>query len=247
METLKKGYLILLLVLILALGYAVFYFYDLDDYLPSISGIVSLGWVVQAVEAGGYIGLIVLMTMESASLPVPSEVILPLEGYLVYQGRTDFWLAFVASLAGSIIGSAVDYALGLKLGKSVTKLPLINERSLKTATDWFQRRGPIVVLLARFVIGLRALISIPAGMFAMSKKKFLAYTLAGSAIWNASLIYAGLTLGSRWEIVSAWVNKYLIPISIVVIAAIILYVGVKLFKRRSHAFHQNPISATGQP
>ncbi|WP_449461711.1 hypothetical protein PQ610_04855 [Tardisphaera miroshnichenkoae] len=135
METSKKAYLILVLVTVLALGYALFYFYDLDDYLPSISGVTSFGWVVQAVEAGGYFGLIILMAMESASLPVPSEVILPLEGYLVYQGRADFWLALVASLAGSIIGSAVDYALGLKLGKSVTKIPIISEGSLKTATN----------------------------------------------------------------------------------------------------------------
>ncbi len=103
------------------------------------------------------------------------------------------------------------------------------------------------MLLARFVIGLRAVISIPAGMFAMGKKKFLAYTLAGSAIWNVSLIYAGLALGSRWEIVSAWISRYLIPISVVVIVAILLYVGVNALKQRWHALRQKPISATGQP
>ncbi|WP_449461710.1 VTT domain-containing protein [Tardisphaera miroshnichenkoae] len=101
--------------------------------------------------------------------------------------------------------------------------------------------------MARFVIGLRAIISIPAGMFGMNKKKFFAYTLIGSAIWNASLIYAGLALGPGWEIVSAWANRYLIPISIVVIAAILLYVSVKTLKRRSHLLFQNRISATGQP
>ncbi len=239
METSKKAYLVLIVVAVLALGYSVFYFYDLDDYLPSISGITGFGWVVQGVEAGGYAGLIILMAMESASLPVPSEIILPLEGYLVYQGKADFWLVLAASLVGSIIGSIVDYALGLTLGKSVTKLPLISESSVKTATDWFQRRGSITVLLARFVIGLRAIISIPAGMFAMSKKKFLAYTLVGSAVWNASLIYAGLVLGPNWEIISAWVNRYLIPVSIAVIIAIFSYATVKVLRRRSYAFSQN--------
>ncbi|MGC8601050.1 MAG: DedA family protein [Thermoprotei archaeon] len=230
MNNVKKASLILMFFMLLALAYAIFYFYDLDDYLPPISGIASqsFSWLTQAVGAWSYAGLIFLMTLESASLPVPSEVILPLAGYLVYQGKMNFYLAFLASLIGSMAGSMIDYELGLRLGKSVTKLPLIKEEHLRVATNWFQRRGNLTVLLARFVIGLRAAISIPAGIFAMDRGSFIFYTLAGSAIWNYCLIYAGFILGSNWELISMWINAYMVPFSIVLIALITFYIGIKL-------------------
>lgn len=148
----------------------------------------------------GYLSLFVLMTAESASAPIPSEVILPIAGVLVYDGTLgSLPLAFAVSTAGALAGALIDYYLALVLGRPfVTRLLRIfrlDAADLQKAEGWFERSGQWTVFAARFVPLLRALISLPAGLFRMKLRTFLVMTLVGCAVWNAMLIYAGYAAG----------------------------------------------------
>lgn len=163
--------------------------------------------VIDLALAAGYVGIFALMLLEAAALPIPSEIILPLAGYLVSQGKMEFWLVVLYSTVAALIGSFVDYALGWKLGDSFlvgrSRLPYVDVVILRKAEAWFEKYGPTAVAFFRLVPGARVLISFPAGVYRMSRLKFAAYTLAGCLPWNITLIYLGWWLGSSWETVVA--------------------------------------------
>ena len=180
-------------------------------------------WVTSVVQPGGYLGGAGLTLLETLSPPIPSELILPLAGFLVSQGRFAFPWVVAAATAGSLVGALVLYGLGRWLGDErlrhwLEKAPLFSQRDLDRAHDWFERHGAEAVLLGRFVPGLRSLISIPAGLEAMPLWKFVVYTVLGSGIWNAALIGLGWAFGSQWHRVS----EYAEIVSYVVLGAIAL-------------------------
>jgi len=151
----------------------------------------------------GYPGLFVLMLLESASLPVPSEVILPLAGYLVFIGKMGFIQAVIVASAGGLVGAYIDYYAARLLGRPllvrVLKYIHISEPSLVRAENWFNRGGLVTVLLARFVPLIRTLISFPAGLLKMSSRAFGAMTLIGTLGWSTLLVYAGYRAGGLWR------------------------------------------------
>lgn len=156
-------------------------------------------FVLSTMSQAGYAGVFALIALESATLPVPSEVVLPFAGYLVYLGRFNFWLVVVAATAGSLIGTLIDFEIGYRLGRPAVlrfgRYIRINEGHLLASESWFERRGPVVVLLARFVPLVRTLVAFPAGVGKMSLTKFLLYSLVGIFAWNILLIYVGLYFG----------------------------------------------------
>src|SRR5438046_5137657 len=130
-----------------------------------------------------YPGILVLWVMESATLPVPSEIVLRLGGYRVYQRRLEFWSVVAVATLGSLIGTMVDYGIGYYLGRPAVlrygRIVRFSHERLETTERWFSRHGTSVVLLARFVPLLRTLIAFPAGIVRMEPKKFLAFSAVG--------------------------------------------------------------------
>ncbi len=160
-------------------------------------------YAIEVASSAGYPGVFVLMLLEAAAFPIPSEIILPLAGYLVSQGNLEFWPVIFYSTVAAIIGSFTDYFVGWRLGTSLvsgrSKLPYVDPARLQRAHVWFERYGPWAVMFFRLVPAARVLISFPAGAYKMGRSKFALYTLAGCLPWNITLVYLGWWLGSSWE------------------------------------------------
>jgi len=190
-------------------------------------------WTAYEVSTGGPAMIFILMALESASLPIPSEVILPLSGFLIAQGKMEPLPVMAAATSGSLVGSLVDYYVGYIIGmEALYKKSWISSNSLKRATLWFNRYGEWAVVFSRMLAGARTLISFPAGAFRMDVKKFTLYTLAGSALWCGLLIYIGMMLGSHWSLVINAINKAILPAGIGFIAALFFYF-IYIFVRKS--------------
>ena len=198
-----------------------------------LSGLMSL--VSDIVDRLGYLGLALLVAIENAFPPIPSEVILPLAGYNVYLGRMSFPLVIIATTLGSVLGSLLLYAIGSWLGKDRLRALviryghffLLKESDMDKADAWFQRYGGVAVLIGRVVPMVRSLISIPAGIERMPVMRFIALTAIGSAVWNTLLVGAGWILGTQWDRVEEWVGA----LQWVVLALAVLAVGYFVIKR----------------
>jgi membrane protein DedA with SNARE-associated domain len=172
----------------------------------------------------GYFGLVVLMVAETVFPPIPSEVVLPLAGYLVEQGEFAFLPAILASTLGSLTGAVVLYELARRGGRPFAKRFLSFARQdpakLATAERWFDRRGWLMVLGGRCVPGVRSLVAIPAGVLKMPRAQYIVLTLIGSAAWNTLLISAGYVLGTQWEKVADVIGPVATPLIIVLLLAV---------------------------
>jgi membrane protein DedA with SNARE-associated domain len=150
-----------------------------------------------------YVGIFVLMTMEAASLPIPSEVVMPLAGYISSSGRLYLPLVIVIGTLGSLLGSLVDYLIGYKLGfpflRKYGKYLMLNQKRLDEAVALFSKYGALIVLISRFVPVLRTVISFPAGIGKMPILKFLGVTSVGNLIWDTILAYVGYAYASSWQ------------------------------------------------
>ncbi|MDE1858323.1 MAG: DedA family protein [Thaumarchaeota archaeon] len=162
----------------------------------------------------GYLSLFALMALESASLPVPSEVVLPLAGYFVYVGTMNFWAVVAVSTAASITGALVDYYLAVWLGRpfvvGLLRLFRLHRGALDRAEAWFEMSGQWTVFAARFVPGLRTIISLPAGLFRLNIWRFVVMTLAGCFAWSVVLVYAGFLAGSSQGALNAFASSTVI-------------------------------------
>ena len=194
-------------------------------------------FVLVIIQQLGYIGVFLLMLLESTMAPVPSELVMPFAGFLAAQGVMDFWLVMIVATLGSITGSLISYWIGrvlehetiLKFGKFF----LINKHDLDIAHEWFNKYGGMIIFACRFVPAVRHVISIPAGFAEMDLKKFIVFTAAGAFLWNLILAYAGVILQENWTVL----NEYFSIIDVFVIVAIIavgaLFIWKKLRVRNS--------------
>lgn len=169
----------------------------------SASSYFSPQRVISLMTSLGYVSLFALMTLESASLPIPSEVVLPFAGYLAFLGVMNIEAALAVSTLAALLGALIDYFLALKLGgvfvEGFIRRFGMGHRSLEKAEEWFERRGAWTVFGARFVPVVRSVISLPAGLFKMPLWSFVLFTAGGCIVWNAALIYAGFAAGSLWQ------------------------------------------------
>jgi membrane protein DedA with SNARE-associated domain len=201
---------------------------------PIISLILSITrGVTSTVQAWGYSGIFGLMLLESSSLPIPSEVILPFAGYLTINGQLNIWIILAAATVAGILGSLVDYYIGLKGVQSLVKHKvwgkvLLSAAQLEAAEKWFNKHGSVMVFISRLIPGFRTTFSFPAGAVQMPLKKFVALTTAGCLLWNAVLVYLGWYLSENWTLV-AGVSRYLI---LVAVAAAVIVIAVYLIIRR---------------
>jgi membrane protein DedA with SNARE-associated domain len=196
-------------------------------------------WVTGVIEALGYPGLTVLVALENVFPPIPSEIILPLAGFLTGQGRFSFPLVMLATTLGSLLGALVLYGVGAAAGRGrVRRLverfghwALLTPEDLTRAERWFDRYGTIAVFTGRLAPVVRSLVSIPAGYSRMPLGKFVLLTAVGSAIWNGVLVSLGWALGENWHNIERYVDwlQYLVlaAVALLVIRFIWLRVRVK--------------------
>jgi membrane protein DedA with SNARE-associated domain len=160
-------------------------------------------FVTHVIDAGGYAGIVVLMGINSANIPLPSEIIMPFSGYLVYLGRFNLFLVATAGMVGCNLGSAFAYWLGAKGGRPLVerygKWVLMSRHDLDRMTSFFEKYGGITVLLARLLPVVQTFIAFPAGIAKMPRLRFHIYTSLGSWSWYLFLAYVGMKLGQAWQ------------------------------------------------
>lgn len=192
-------------------------------------------WVLDVIAALGYVGLALLLVAENLFPPIPSEVVLPLAGFLVGRGDLGFWQALLASTSGSVAGALILYALGRYGGRRLVlrygRFLRVDEDSLDRADGWFRRYGDWVVLFARVVPFARSVVSIPAGTMKMPAIRFTVMTALGSFAWNTLLIGAGLILGANWQQVEAWIGSYSNVVLVVTAVAIAILLVLRQLRK----------------
>jgi membrane protein DedA with SNARE-associated domain len=212
---------------------------------PLVSAIMSFTRDVKnTVASWGYSGIFGLMVLESSSLPVPSEVILPFSGYLVSIGQLNFWVTVAVATVAAIIGSLIDYYIGLKGVEALAKRRvlgrfLFSKDQLALASRWFDKYGAIIIFLARLIPGIRTLISFPAGAAKMPMAKFLVFTVAGCLLWNSVLIYVGYYLGKNWTEVADISHYIIIAVIAASVALAVAYLIVRNRRRKARTQAQN--------
>ena len=160
-------------------------------------------FIVATISRLGYAGVVLLMAIESACIPLPSEIIMPFSGYLVYTGRFNLWAVGVAGAFGCVVGSLVAYWVGMYGGRPLIekygRYILLSSHDLDLADRWFARFGEVIVFASRLLPAVRTFIAFPAGVARMNIKKFVVYTFAGSLPWCIGLAYVGQRLGEKWD------------------------------------------------
>lgn len=198
------------------------------------------GFVVDVVERLGEVGIGLLTLVETVFPPIPSEVILPLGGYLAERGRLDPVWVMVAATLGSLVGAWALYGLGAALGEKrsttlLSKLPLVDAEDVHEAIRWFERHGSWAVLIGRLMPGVRSLVSLPAGTAHMNLALFSLLTLVGSALWNGLLVGAGMALGTQWKTVEEHSTILDLAMVALVLGAVAWLVARRVKKRRTAA------------
>ena len=192
-------------------------------------------WVFDIVAALGYVGLALLLVAENLFPPIPSEVVLPLAGFLVGRGDLNLWGALVAATLGSVLGAIALYCLGRYGGRRLVlrygPWLRVDEDSLNRAEGWFRHYGDVLVLFARVVPVARSIVSIPAGTAKMPVVRFVVLTSVGSAVWNALLIGAGVALGANWPVVQNWVGSYSNVVLVLATVGAAAYLLLRHFRR----------------
>lgn len=176
----------------------------------------------------GYFGIIVAMAIESCLIPLPSELIMPLAGFMAYKGTFNLWGAGVAGAVGCVIGSLVAYWIGATGGRPLLlrygRYILISAHDADLADRFFARWGDPTIFLTRLMPIVRTFISLPAGISRMNLTKFTIYTFLGSLPWCLLLGWAGYNLGAHWKDVGSTLHKYDYVIAAVVIVLVGLYI-----------------------
>jgi membrane protein DedA with SNARE-associated domain len=170
--------------------------------LENIIGFLAT-WIIATISAIGYAGIALLMAIESACIPLPSEIIMPFSGYLVSTGRFDLLLVATAGAIGCNLGSTIAYAVGYYGGRPLVEkwgsYILVSRRDLERVDRFFARFGSITVFVSRLLPVVRTFIALPAGIARMPQGKFQLYTFIGSWPWCFGLAFAGAKLGDRWN------------------------------------------------
>ena len=194
-------------------------------------------FIIDLISFLGYPGVILAMAIESACIPLPSEVIMPFSGYLAYKGRFDIIAVSVAGAVGCVLGSILAYWVGIKGGKPLIlrygRYILISPKEIELAERWARRYGDKAVLISRLMPVVRTFISLPAGMFGVGFPKFVLYTFIGSLPWCLALAYAGKALGENWHIVGGWIRKVDWLIAILILFGVVLFLWKRIGEIRS--------------
>lgn len=191
--------------------------------IAKILAILS-GFVISTISAMGYTGIVLLMAIESACIPLPSEVIMPFSGYLVHTGRFNLWWVATAGAIGCNVGSVVAYELGYYGGRRLVmkygKWILLSQTDVDWADRFFARYGSAAVFIGRLLPVIRTFIALPAGIARMPRVPFHLYTFAGSWPWCFALAWLGMKAGENWRYLGKYFHQF-----DVVIGAVLLIGG----------------------
>lgn len=193
-----------------------------------------LGWLASSVmgliQSAGHVGVFILMSLESANIPIPSEIIMPFSGFLVSKGVFSFWPIVVIGALGNLFGSIVSYLFASFIVKNRHRVYflkiLISDSFLGKATVFFNKHGSVSVFFSRMLPIVRTFISLPAGLGKMNLVRFCSLTFVGSLIWSLVLTYLGKVLGDNWTVLEQYFRQF-----DVIILAVIILAGIYWFNR----------------
>jgi len=194
-------------------------------------------FITNIISDAGYLGISLLMTIESSFIPFPSEIVIPPAAYLAQQGEMNIFLVIFFGIIGSLLGASINYFLAYTLGRKVIyslancnffKFLFINKEKVMKAENYFLKYGNLSTFIGRFVPAIRQLISIPAGFSKMNFKSFILYTFLGSGIWVTILAILGYSFGSNQDIIFKYSNQISL---LFVIFALILIVFIVIKKK----------------
>lgn len=171
-------------------------------------------WITSIVRRLGYSGVVLLTLLENIFPPIPSELVIPLAGFVAARGHLTVWGVIAAGTIGSLAGAIVWYEIGRRVGERRVRAWVqrsgrwltLSPEDVDRAQQWFQRRGPAAVLIGRLVPGVRTFVSLPAGFARMPFGSFLLYSTIGTAIWTTALAYAGVVLKANFEVVGDYIG-----------------------------------------
>jgi membrane protein DedA with SNARE-associated domain len=197
-------------------------------------------FVVHVISAGGYAGVAALIVMNSCGVPIPSELIMPFSGYLVYLGRFHLLLVVLAGAVGCNIGSAIAYWIGAKGGRPLVERygnwVLMNHHDLDRMTHFFERYGSIAILVGRMLPVVQTFVAFPAGIGKMPRLRFHLYTSIGSFVWYFCLASAGRKLGEKWNTdprFEQWFHRFHLVVELALVAALVWFVWTHVNRRRA--------------
>jgi membrane protein DedA with SNARE-associated domain len=186
-------------------------------------------WITGIVRTLGYPGVAVLTFLENVFPPIPSELVIPLAGYVSATGEMGLWGVVAAGSVGSLAGALLWYEVGRRLGERRVREWVdrfgrwltLSASDVDRAQQWFQRHGAVAVFVGRLIPGVRTFVSLPAGFTRMPMPRFVIYSAAGTAIWTGALAYAGVMLKANFEIVGDYVGTATNILLVLVAAAMV--------------------------
>jgi len=184
--------------------------------------------IIAFIGSTGYLGIFLLMTLESALIPIPSEATMTFGGFLASTGTLNFWIIIIVGTLANLFGSLLAYGLGY-LGEAKVrqygKYIFLREKEFEHAQKLFLKHGEMIVFISRMLPAIRTYISLPAGIAKMNLKKFIVYTFVGCFLWSALLTYLGLILGSNWQKITPYFHILdgLIVVAIVVAGVYLIF------------------------
>jgi len=194
-------------------------------------------FIIGVISSVGYLGIVALMAIESACIPLPSEVIMPFSGYLVYSGRFHLLWVATAGAIGCNLGSVIAYEIGFFGGRPLVErygsYILLSRSELDWADRFFVRWGSPAVFIARLLPVIRTFIALPAGIARMPRLRFHVYTFVGSWPWCFVLAYVGMKLGEKWETdprLKLWFHRF----DAVIVVALLAGAAAFLWSRWAH-------------
>lgn len=207
-----------------------------------------VSFLQQLFQSVGWLGVVLAMAIESACIPLPSEVTMPLAGWFLIEARGLSWewtlLAGLYGAVGCTIGSAVAYWVGAVGGRPVIlkygKYILLSPHHVDMADRWFAERGEIMAFVSRLLPVVRTFISFPAGIARMHFGRFLLYSFLGSLPWCWALAFGGFLLGSRWEAVREAMRPFDIPIAVIILALLGLFIWRGIKNRKNGEYPGRP-------
>lgn len=201
--------------------------------IAKIISVLSV-FIVSVISASGYAGILLLMAIESACIPLPSEVIMPFSGYLVHTGRFNLWWVATMGALGCNVGSLLAYEVGYYGGRPLVEkygaYILLSKRELDWADHFFARFGSATVFFSRLLPVIRTFIALPAGIARMPRLKFHIYTFLGSWPWCLGLAWIGLKLGEQWDSdprLKAWFHRFDAVIGGIIVLGAIWFVWTR--------------------
>ena len=209
--------------------------------MHSILATIS-SWVLEVISFMGLPGIALLMALESACLPIPSEIVMPFAGYLVSTGRFELWSVALVGAIGCNIGSLAAYLVGAHGGRKMVERwshhSIFGPRELGLAERFFERWGASATLIGRLLPVVRTFIALPAGMARMNQTRFHIYTFVGSFFWCLALAWVGELLGKNWDNSPALQTAFHVADVVIVVA---LIAGAVWFWRSRHKLAAEPV------